>query len=51
MMIVDANTGQKANFLSKNTIMESFKSKNVIGGKVIYLNSNRSDANNILRFY
>ena len=51
MMIVDADTGQKAKFSSKNTIMESFKSKNVVGGKVLYSNSDRLDANNILRFY
>ena len=51
MMIVDADTGQKAKFSSKNTIMESFKSKNVVGGKVVYSNSNRSNSNNILRFY
>ena len=52
MMIVDANTGQKAKFSSKNTIMESFKSKNVIDGKVLYSNSDRRmNVNNILRFY
>ena len=51
MMIVDADTGQKAKFSSKNTIMESFKSKNIVGGKVLYLNSDRSNTNNILRFY
>jgi len=51
MMIVDADTGQKAKFSSKNTIMESFKSKNIVGGKVLYSNSDRSNTNNILRFY
>ena len=51
MMIVDSLTGQKAKFSSKDTIMESYKSKNVVNGKVIYLNNNRLDRNNILRFY
>ena len=51
MMIVDSNTGQKAKFSSKNTIMESFKSKNVVDGKILYSNSNRLDSNNILKFY
>ena len=51
MMIVDSKTGQKAKFSSKNTIMESFKSKNVVNGKILYSNSNRLDSNNILKFY
>ena len=51
MMIVDSNTGQKAKFSSKNTIMESFKSQNVLDGKILFSNSNRLDTNNILRFY
>ena len=51
MMIVDSKTGQKAKFTSENTIMESFKSKNVVDGKVLYLNNNRLNKNNILRFY
>ena len=51
MMIVDSKTGQKANFSSKDTIMEAYKSINVVGGKVLYLNKNRLDQNNILKFY
>ena len=51
MMVVDPLTGQKAKFTSKNTIIESYKSKNVIDGKVLYLNKNRLDSNNILNFY
>ena len=52
MMIVDSKTGQKAKFTSKNTIMESFKSKNVVEGRVLYLNNNnRLNKDNILRFY
>ena len=51
MMVVDPLTGQKAKFTSKNTIPEAYKSKNVIGGKILYSNSNRLDPNNILKFY
>ena len=51
MMVVDQLTGQKAKFTSKNTILEAYKSKNVIDGKILYSNNNRLDTNNILRFY
>jgi len=51
LMVVDPNTGNKAKFSSKNTIIESYKSKNVSDGKILYSNNNRLDANNILRFY
>ena len=37
MMVVDPITGDKAKFSSKNTIVEAYKSKNVINGKVLYL--------------
>ena len=51
MMVVDPNTGQKANFTSKNTIIEVFKKKNVKKGKILYSNSDRFNTNNILKFY
>ena len=51
MMVVDSTTGQKAKFSSKDTIIEVYKKKNVIGGKVLYSNNNRLDSNNILKFY
>ena len=51
MMVVDPNTGQKAKFNSKNTIIEVYKKQNVIDGKVLYSNNDRLDANNILKFY
>ncbi len=51
MMVVDPVTGERAKFSSKNTIMETYKSKNVVNGKVLYSNSNRLDSNNILKFY
>ena len=51
MMVVDPITGQKANFTSKNTIIEVYKEKNVLDGKVLYSNTDRLDTNNILKFY
>ena len=51
MMVVDSQTGQKAKFSSKSMIMEAYKNKNVIDGKVLYSNKNRLVSNNILRFY
>ena len=51
LMVVDSQTGEKAKFTSKNTIIESYKSINVSNGKVLYSNNNRLDVNNILRFY
>ena len=51
MMVVDPSNGQKAKFSSKNTILEAYKSKNVIDGMILYSNNNRLDSNNILKFY
>ena len=51
MMVVDSSTGQKAKLSSKNTIVEAYKTKNVIDGEVLYSNNNRLDSNNILKFY
>ena len=51
LMVVDPITGEKAKFTSKNTIIESYKSKNIYNGEVLYSNNNRLDLNNILRFY
>ena len=51
MMVVDPITGQKAKFTSENTIIEVYKSQNVIDGKVLYSNTDRLDVNNILKFY
>ena len=51
MMVIDPTTGKKAEFSSKNTIVEVYKNKNVIDGKAINLDNNRIDSNNILRFY
>ena len=51
MMVVDSVTGQKAKFSSKDTIIEAYKNDNIVDGKVLYLNNNRLDSNNILKFY
>jgi len=51
LMVIDPNTGNKAKFSSNNTIIESYKSKNVSNGKILYSNNNRLDTNNILKFY
>ena len=51
MMVVDPLSGEKAKFSSKDTIIESYKKKNVIEGKVLYLNNDRLDSNKILKFY
>ena len=51
MMVIDPLTGQKAKFTSKNTIIEAYKSKNVVNGEVRYSNNNRIETSNILKFY
>ena len=51
LMVVDPQTGEKATFNSKNTIIEVYKKQNVVDGKVLYTNSDRLDSNNILKFY
>ena len=51
MMVVDPKSGEKAKFSSKNTIVEAYKNKNVVDGKVLYTNSNRLESSNILEFY
>ncbi|OUW63768.1 MAG: penicillin-binding protein [Pelagibacteraceae bacterium TMED201] len=51
MMVIDALTGQKAKFSSKDTIIEAYKKENIVNGKVLYSNNNRLDSNNVLKFY
>ena len=51
MMVIDPKSGKKAKFSSKNTIVEAYKKKNVVDGKVLYTNSNRLESSNILEFY
>ena len=52
MMVVDRITGQKANFASKETIVEVFKTEKIHMNKNQNLDiNNRLKNNNILRFY
>ena len=51
MMVIDSETGQKAGFSSKDTIIEAYKDKNVVEGNILYSNKNKLDINNILKFY
>ena len=51
MMVVDPTTGQKADFSSKDTIIEVFKKENIVDGKILFSNTDRLDTNNILKFY
>ena len=51
MMVVDPDTGERAKFSSKNTIIENYKKKNISEGKLYYTNINKIDINNITRFY
>ena len=51
MMVVDPLTGKKANFLSKNTIIEVYKEQNILEGEILDINNNRLLENNILKFY
>ena len=36
MMVIDPATGQKAKFTSKDTILEAYKSKNVVEGEILF---------------
>tara|TARA_B100001063_G_scaffold245225_1_gene280265 strand:- start:2901 stop:5279 length:2379 start_codon:yes stop_codon:yes gene_type:complete len=51
MMVIDSQTGQKAGFSSKDTVIEAYKDKNVVEGNILYSNKNKLDINNILKFY
>ena len=51
MMVIDPTNGEKAKFSSKNTILEFYKSKNIIDGTIQQQNYDRLDSNNILKFY
>ena len=52
LMVVDSNTGQKVNFGSKKTLIESFKTEKINENFDVNLkNNNRFKNNNILKFY
>tara|TARA_B100000989_G_scaffold223045_1_gene170589 strand:- start:14076 stop:16421 length:2346 start_codon:yes stop_codon:yes gene_type:complete len=52
LMVVDSKTGQKVNFASKKTIIESFKTVELKNNYDLNSkNNNRFSNNNVLRFY
>ena len=52
MMVVESVTGQKANFGSKETIIEAFKKEKIDNDSVSFGNINdRLNNDNILKFY
>ena len=52
MMVIESTTGKKANFGSKETIIEAFKKEKIDNDFILFDNINgRLDDNNILRFY
>jgi len=51
MMVVDPQTGQRVKFSTKNTIIESFKKKDIANNKVLNTNIEIKDSNNIFKFY
>ena len=52
MMVIESVTGKKANFGSKETIIEVFKKDKIDNGSISFGNINdRLNNNNILKFY
>ncbi len=51
MMVVDPQTGQRAKFSTKDTIIESFKKKDIANNKLLNTNIEIKDFNNIFKFY
>ncbi len=51
MMVVDPQTGQRVKFSTKNTIIESFKKKDIVNNKILNTNIEIKDSNNIFKFY
>ena len=52
MMVIESTTGKRANFGSKETIIEAFKKEKIDNDFILFENINgRLDDNNILRFY
>ncbi len=51
MMVVDPQTGERVKFSTKNTIIESFKKKDIANNKVLNTNIEMKDSNNIFKFY
>ena len=53
MMVVDSATGEKADFGSKKTLIESFKEEKIENMSNIVIDNltNNESKNNILKFY
>ena len=52
MMVIESKTGKKANFGSKETIIEAFKKEKIDNDSISFGNINdRLNNNNILKFY
>ena len=52
MMVIESVTGKKANFGSKETIIEVFKKEKIDNDSLLFGNINdRLNNNNILKFY
>ncbi len=52
MVVIESKTGKKADFGSKETIIEAFKREKIDNDYMLFENINdRFDSNNILRFY
>ena len=51
MMVVDPQTGQRVKFTTKDTIIESFKKKDIANNKLLNTNIEMKDFNNIFKFY
>ena len=52
MMVIESKTGKKANFGSKETIIEAFKKDKIDNDSISFGNNNdRLNNNNILKFY
>ena len=51
-MVIESKTGKKANFGSKETIIEAFKKEKIDSDTISFGNINdRLNNNNILKFY
>ena len=51
LMVIDPKTGEKASFNSKKTIIEVFKKKDLDQNSKNMILNNRTNDNNVLRFY
>jgi len=50
-MMIDLNTGQKAENNTKNKIVEVYKTSDINEGQILNLKNDRLDNSNIFKFY